>query len=278
MKLSYITRTILLSLVFNISLCPVIISQQNVVDKYIKTIDSLNSTFNNILKKTNHQGHDPLKVHIQKMDLNELKHIASLMYRATDSDYIAISNTGFKRFEQLKKNGQKINGKYSLIGTSYYFQGQFKTSLSPVIYALTRVAYFLHVRVTNVKTIIPKGEALIKSEASIIDADIEDVYKGKGKFQPGDHVQFFYYEFWHKKRTKFEEGKEYFVPLEPRGKYPNMDSIMVLVPYLDDSNGFYPINDSYITDKYNYFRFGERIPFYIFELKLRNKIGELESW
>ena len=71
----------------------------------------------------------------------------------------------------------------------------------------------------------------------------------------GKNIQFFYYEFWYKRRTTFETGKEYLVPLEPRGKYPKLDSLIVLVPYLDDSNGFYPVLDGYIIDKYNTFDF-----------------------
>ncbi len=81
-----------------------------------------------------------------------------------------------------------------------------------------------------------------------------------------------------KRRTTFEAGKEYLVPLEPRGKYPKLDSLIVLVPYLDDSNGFYPVLDGYIIDKYNTFDFSEKTPYQIFDEKLKNKIKEIESW
>ncbi len=278
MKLTSIIHLIVTGLLINNFLCPVIFSQQKIVHDYIKKIDSLNYDFNNMLKKANPKSKDLLKEHIEAMDLNELKHIASLMYKATDLDYVAINDTGFKRLDILKKQRKRINENYTLIMTNYYFQEQFKKSISPIIYALTRVAYFLKIRVENEKMIIPKAEDLLPGEAHIVDANIEDVYKGKGKYKVGDHVQFFYYENWHKRRTTFEAGKEYFVPLEPRGKYPVIDSLIVLVPYLDDSNGFYPINSGYVIDKYNFFEFGERIPLHVFDKKLRNQIKEVEEW
>ena len=278
MRFNYIISIIITQLLINYLLSPVTYSQQKIVQDYIKKIDSLNFEFNNSLKKANLEYKDPLKAHIEAMDLNELKHIASLMYKAADLDYLAINDTGFKRLDILKKQRKRINENYTLIMTNYYFQEQFKKSISPVIYALTRVAYFLRIHVENEKMIIPEAEDLMHSEAHLVDAFIEDVYKGKGKYQVGNHIQFFYYESWHKKRTTFEAGKEYFVPLEPRGKYPKIDSLIVLVPYLDDSNGFYPVINSYITDKYNFFGFGEKIPYQFFEERLRTKIKELESW
>ncbi len=194
MKYTSIIHLIVMGLLINYFLCPAIFSQPKIVQDYIKKIDSLNFEFNNSLKKANLEYKDPLKAHIEAMDLNELKHIASLMYKAADLDYLAINDTGFKRLDILKKQRKGINENYTLIMTNYYFQEQFKKSISPVIYALTRVAYFLKIRVENEKMIIPKAEDLLPGEAHIVDATIEDVYKGKGKYQLGDHVQFFYYE------------------------------------------------------------------------------------
>jgi hypothetical protein len=251
-------------------------SQQKIVSEYITKIDSLNIILNSDLKKINSSSEDPLKVLVKGMNSDELKHLASVMYKATDLNYTEIMDSAYKRFEERKN---KITYQYTLLGTTGKLQMEFKDLLSPVIYALTRVAYFLKIRVENVKAIIPKGEDVIHAETPVIDAVIEEVYKGKGKYKKGDHVQFYYYRFWQRKGSySFEKNKEYFVPLEPRGNYPQIDTLIALVPYLDDSYGYYPINNGNITDKYGYFGFGENIPYTIFKERLRDKIKDLETW
>ena len=88
MKFIYLIKIIIIGLTINNFLCPVIFSQQKIVLDYIKRIDSLNLQFNDSLKTANRKGKDPLRAYIETMDINELKHIASLMYIATDLDWL----------------------------------------------------------------------------------------------------------------------------------------------------------------------------------------------
>ena len=259
-----------------------IIAQQKtnsqIVTKYVNTIDSINNVIVNNMGKINTKV-DPVRAQLQKMNHTEIKHLASLMYKATDWDYNSIMNLAYERYyNDRQKFVNTRRDKIDLLHTPAIIQMEMKNLISPTVYALTRVAFFLRVRINDIKTVIPKEEGLIHAETSVIDATIEKVYKGAGKYKSGDHIQFYYYKFWQKEPHNFKVGEEYFVPLEPRGSYPNLDQLIALVPYLDDSNGYYPVVNGYIIDKYNYFGFGTKVPYNEFEKELEKKIEEVKSW
>lgn len=262
-------------------ICPIIYSQQkiksSVIIDYINKIDSLNNIALVNIQKTSYKS-EPLKDLAQEMNLDDLKHIAALMFNASDLDHIALMDSSHAQyFRNKESNSQELNT-INRISTEYKLQKEMEFLISPTVYALTRVAYFLHVRVERVKSVIPQEEGVIHAETPVINAIVKEVYKGTGKFKIGDHVQFYYYKFWMKENNSFEVGREYLVPLEPRGEYLAFEKLIALVPYLDDSNGFYPIISNYLIDKYNYFGFGEKVPYDTFNQKLRDKIREVKSW
>ncbi len=53
---------------------------------------------------------------------------------------------------------------------------------------------------------------------------------------------------------------------------------LALIMYLDKSQGFYPIENGYLIDTYNFFGFGKKIEYNVFDQNLRNKIAEIKSW
>lgn len=278
--MKYTRNTIILFflLLFNISIYSQFTSNQHLIKQYINIIDSINIIANNKLLSSDYDYKiDPVKEILQNTNLKKLKHIASLMFKATDKNYIYLTNYGYDQY--LKFADSKIKGKngLNLNGTAIRIQDQVKEEVSPLVSNLINVAYLLKVRVQKISDII-REENSLKLPAYIIDAIICDVFKGNGRFKMNDQVQFYYYKFW-QVPDSFEVGKEYLVPLEPRGNFPMDDSsIIALVTYFDNSKGYYPIINNFINDKFNFFGFGEKIPFNNFEIKLNNKIKEIKSW
>ncbi len=253
-------KFILISLLvlFSSSLYSQYMSNQ-IVNKYVETIDSINSIASNKLILPNYDKHvDPVIEIIQNTSLKELKHIAALMFQATDMHYIYLQNHGYNQYLSIADSN--INGKsgLNLSGTALKIQDQINYKISPIVFGLTRIAYWLKIRVKKVTYTI-REESTLKLPTAIIDAVVYEIFKGNGRFKLFDNVQFYFYKFW-QVPDSFEVGKEYLVPLEPRGNYPlNNKSIIALVTYLDKSKGYYPINNNYIFDKYNFFGFGEKI-------------------
>ncbi len=244
------------------------------IPEYINTVDSIyNKTIKSGVKA------DP-KTLIKDMDINELKHIAKLMFKASDLNHIALLDTISKRTNrnELKSNSFKIKRvDYNYISGN--LQNEMKERISPLIYALATIPYFLLIEVHDVKSVIPKEEDVLHSPTTVIDAKIAEVYKGKCRFKKGDVVQFYYYNFWQKENHSFDKGKTYFIPIEPRGTEPITESSpLALVPYLDNATGYYPIVNGYLLDKYNQFGFGKKILLEDFNKKFINKIEEMATW
>jgi hypothetical protein len=282
MKILIAIKLLIIAILISQTYCSTIYSQQkfesHIIDDYIKKIDSLNNVALKNIQKTKPKT-DPMKTLVEEIRLNDLKHIAALMFKASDLNHIALMDSANAEYLRNKKSDNQGLSTINRFSTEYKLQKEMKDLISPIAYALTRVAYFLCIHVENVKTVIPTQEEMVHAETVVVDAIIDKVYKGTGEYQVGDHVQFYFYKAWHKELHTFEVGKKYFVPLEPRGSSSStIHDIVALVPYLDDSNGYYPIINNYLIDKYNYFGFGERVQYNEFNEKFINKIKEVESW
>jgi hypothetical protein len=252
--------------------------KSSAVHEYLKTIDSLINIAREKVESPDYKpSEEYLNKVIDKIDLTELKHIAGLMYKATDMDDIAIKDTDYVQAERVSKSLNGISRELQSGRVRTRLWSAFNNKISPVVYALTRVAYFLRVNIDNIKIGTP-FEDLPQMKAPILTATIQQVYKGTGKYKAGDHIEFYYFADWEVPHP-FEVGKDYFVPLEPRGLPPLIDkSILTLVPYLNNSHGYYPILNGYLIENHNYFGYGKKVPYDIFEQKLRDKIKEVESW
>jgi len=214
---------------------------ESVVTSYIRMIDSLNAIIEkNIAKPEYDRKVNPFKELVKKMKLSGLKHIASMMFRASDLGHIALMDTASERYLRTEKSRTTSQFNVNFGGTQSWIQNEIKELISPALYGLTRTAYFFKIRVEKEGTSIPTEEQMLKIPMITIDAVVDDVFKGRGEYSMGDKIQFYFYPGWLKGNMKFEIGKEYFVPLEPRGtggKPPQIHNLTTLVVYLDDSNG-----------------------------------------
>ncbi len=273
MKLSILS----LLLLFNSNLWSQYSSNLEEVDLFITRIDSINNLAENKLSPGNVP--DPVKMIIQEINISNLKHMASLMFKASDLAYVYLWNLGIEQYRKVKDSPIPWGSGINLGGTTQKFQRIFNEKISPLIYGLTRIAYLLKIKVIAAETNGPKEEGWLPGVTPIIYAEIETVFKGTGRFKSGDSLQFYYYQNWLNGSYSFEVGKEYLVPLEPRSAYPmTNNSRIALVTYLDESTGYYPIFNGNIEDMYNYFGFGEILTYDQFEQKLQTKIEELKSW
>jgi len=249
------------------------------VYSYMNLLDSLTVNTNNRISKLSKASTVTKETFLEPIGVNILKHVARIMYNAYDSDYMTTQNSLITKSQAIKNSKSKSEIRP---GTPIFIQSQLweriQNSISPTVYGLVRVAYFLSIKINSVKIDTHTLGNGMPVPVNIINGTIEAVHKGSTTFKTGDNIDFYYYNQWVHKSINFEIGKEYFIPIEPRGKYLNFDNALALVAYLDKSDGYYPIDNGYLIDKYNFFGFGEKVEYNLFDQKLRNKIEEIESW
>ncbi len=274
MQSYFSARTLVLLILFDLMLWSPSFSQTKVestgqknrldISNYLSILDEKAR-----LVKENPSGKGADSV-FRSMSMGELKNAASLMFKASDVDAVAIHDSltaRSDRFMQEYAKGIKGGIKPGLVQVKIL--NEVKKQISPAVYALLRFAYLLKVRVTKVD-VVPGGLSLMpNAKRTVVTASVLQVYKGSGKLKPGDEIQFYYFDLWLNHPVAFKKGHEYLTPLE----YD-----MALYAGLDRSDAYYPIENGELTDAYNLFGFGERLEFTTFEAKLDSLITEVKSW
>jgi hypothetical protein len=249
------------------------------VYSYMNLLDSLTVNANNRISKLSKASTVTKETFLEPIGVKGLKLVARIMYNAYDSDFMATQNSLLTRSEEIKNSKSNSETKPR---TPIIIQGllwdQIKNSISATVEGLVEVAYFLKIRINSVKIISHTMDNGMPVPVTINNGTIETVYKGNTTFKTGDNIDFYYYNNWVHKSINFEIGKEYFIPIEPRGKFLNYVNALALVVYLDKSEGYFPIDNGYLIDAHNFFGFGEKLDYRTFEQSLKNKIEEIKSW
>jgi hypothetical protein len=214
----------------------------------------------------------------RKITGDKLQHAANLIYSASDEDYSTYMNSLMSKSYKVSENldFRPFTPSYMRSQTL----NKIRDSLSLPIYGLVAAAYFFRIKVNNIIKVVPPD---FPSLCIIVGGTIEEVFKGNSKYKIGNNVSFFFYDKWETDSVLhiYNIGQEYFVPLEPRKGgwlFPGEINPLALIMYLDKSQGFYPIENGYLIDTYNFFGFGKKIEYNVFDQNLRNKIAEIKSW
>ena len=124
---------------------------------------------------------------------------------------------------------------------------------------LLQVPYFLRVRIIRMENSFYYSESIgLFFRRTNMIAKIEDVIKGKYKFNNTDTIKICYLNDWYNfSENRFEIDNSYFVPFKPWQieSKANYSYGVYFLP--DDNNGVYPIIDEFIETPRNYFGTGE---------------------
>ena len=104
----------------------------SVIVNYINKIDSLNSIIAKNVKKINYKT-DLIKANVENIEFYDLKHIAALMYEASDLNHFALMDSAYQRNLRIKSENKLFIG-INLIGTE--IQNEIKNLFSLLILKL----------------------------------------------------------------------------------------------------------------------------------------------
>jgi hypothetical protein len=280
LKMKLLFTVIIICLLFT----PIIFAQEKVdtvhskgltnVVKCLQFLDSLAEVQNKSLNKTT----DSL---INGISLENLKHDANLIYSATDENYSAFSDSLSSKATMTMEN-QKKDSSYSFSPGALESQllSKIRSSIPPVVGGLTSAAYVLRIHVNSLREVKLYDKPI---SLTLVSGTIKEVYKGSSKFNIGDSVHFLHFaQFVHFPFFNgYKTGQEYIVPIEHRIESqsdPDDDNSNTLAYYFGKSFGYFSIVDGNVIDKFNFFGFGDKVEFKIFDKKLRDKIKEIKSW
>lgn len=245
----------------------------NVV-KCLQFLDSLTEVQYKSLNKTTDSV-------LNGISVKNLKHDANLIYSATDENYPAFSDSlTSKGIMLLEKRKMGIFYSFPPGALESQLLDKIRTSISPVTGGLASAAYLLRIQVNSVRE-LGLGEEHIS--LTLVSGTVKEVFKGSSEFNIGDSVHFLHYSQFTQfpNFNGYKTGQEYIVPIEHRKESrsnPGEDRSNTLAYYFGKTLGYFPIVDGNIIDKFNFFRFGEKVEFKKFDQKLRDKIKEIKSW
>ncbi len=210
----------------------------------------------------------------------EIRHFVHTIYDAFEDDpSVAFDSLGALNREVAAVQNSNLAG--SKPGPLYqYILERAKKELPPLVTSLIRLTYIVQARVVSVKS-APSVDSVDlrmnrgrRTPTTLVEVVVEKVLKGSSTFQPSDTIQFFFRDAWIRSMTfGFQVGREYLLPLElrPRG-------IIGLVMFLDNSQGYYPIEAGNIDDPYQLFELDKRISIDQLNEKLQQTIQQIKSW
>ncbi len=266
----------LIAIIFQVVAITSYAQENNVyISKYLQRLELLNSRINS---KQNLSPKDRIRTAINEITIKELKHLAKIMYVNSEVNYFEMKDSlhyASMRIRFGNKNSMRRQFTPSYI--HYKILEKIQNSISPLVYGLIRIPYFLHIKIKNVSIEIPTGQDVLHAPTTVVEANIVEVIKGNSEYNNGDPIQFYFYNSWSHNELKFIVDKDYFVALEPRGKNSSNPDL-ALVEYLDDSDGYYPINGDKILDSHDFFGLGKNPLYKEFVQNLKQKIQEIQSW
>ncbi|MDR3609108.1 MAG: hypothetical protein P4L27_00930 [Ignavibacteriaceae bacterium] len=215
--------------------------------------------------------------YIKNTSSEEIKKVASLMYKAFDKDYIGLKQyRGNKNKEWGKENGNKIKKQESV--TSIKFGGiegilwdKIENILGKGKLILIRVPFLLKVKIENIQsTKFHNTVAQI-----VVNAKVLEILKGNNNLSVGDNITFYYMKGWRITNYNFHLGETVFVAIEPRSEG------IALVTYNDNSHssdnsfGRYPIENGILIDKNNAWGYGKNISWQDFKVLIKQDINNI---
>jgi hypothetical protein len=153
------------------------------------------------------------------MSMGELKHVSRLMYDASNADAVALQDSiNAQAIEFYSTSAGNKNAGIKLGFVQAKILERIRKEVSPAVYALVRVPYFLRVQVIKVDTLMNElgiTSAHISIPMTQITGSIVSAYKGVARFRPGDQIQFYFLNQCVTKGYSFKVGQDYLVPLDP---------------------------------------------------------------
>ena len=217
---------------------------------------------------------------LSAISIGKLKHIAHLIYDASEYNALALQDSIMSRAKENGKRGVVSPPKEP---SPFFVQAKvlndIRRRISPSVYALARVPYILRIKVTKVETQphelgIPGAHLYVPM--TIITGSVLNVYKGRD-FKQDQQIQFYFLDQWAIRAYSFAAGSEYVVPIDPRNSL-NPKNKLAWFARLDHSDAYFAIRNDTLLDPHNLLGFGRAIQINAFETKLGQLQREIQSW
>ncbi|MCU7502380.1 MAG: hypothetical protein HF314_04860 [Ignavibacteria bacterium] len=209
---------------------------------------------------------------------NEIKHYIKLKYEACEDNFKLLRTKIAGQENEVKKTGKRLS--YSEVNAC--FTNFLKEKYSGNFVEFLGIPCLVKARIISKRdsSFTFKGHfsSPIKIRVKVVAFDAMEVLKGNREFQAGKTYRFYYGNNWrHVNNESFQEGSIYLLPLEPRLSSEDSSWDSALITYFDDSCGLYKIENDSLIDKYDFFSFGNLVPWKEFLTGFNLKAGAIKN-
>lgn len=202
----------------------------------------------------------------------ELNNIIKKMYVAIEDDpegYTKYLAKYYQEYGRAFKEGQIDNNKPSINNILGLIHHKIADKYSKKYHAIITTPYFLRVKITDKSPGVYTDRQENPHDQTILKGQIEEIIKGKKRFNEGDIISFMYLNKPTKCLRNYEVGKSYFIPFWVSTlEVSNYEGLSL---QWFDCKGSYLIKDGTITIPDNYFEIAEEIRWEEFKVKFIEK-------
>ena len=252
-----------------------------------KIITSKDSNYINLIDSFPSR-HSLLNDSLKFMLLNRFKSIVRILFNQYDKNPLAVDN--------------EIENNHHWTMSPTLFEALIlrntKSKLSKIDYMLLKARCLVKAKILDIRTIKykveggPKGLDLGYENQTNVKINIQEVFKGKGYFNKGDTVTFYYFPNWRPTHYNFEIGETCLIPLQPLIDNISKKTVIALMAWIDPDGcneyshksinsctyGRYPIINDTLIDNSNTFGLGNKIKWENLRTILINEINNIKLW
>lgn len=215
----------------------------------------------------------------EAVDDSEIKKFIKYKYEAYCADsklLIKILKNHAKQLKDENKKGSRlsvIEGMFHKVIAERYSENFWNFLSIPYLIKATIVS--ISDTVYNIKINDTQTMPFYVTELEFI---ADEIVKGNNYFKAGNTYRCYYGPGWKSAKVSFVSGESYLLPIEPRDNEPEGTTfVYALICYLDDNTGYFKIENNVLHDKYNFFAFGEEIPWTDFVDKFNKKADSIKK-
>ena len=223
--------------------------------------------------RTNPDGYKNIK----NMLPEDIKKVASMMYKAYDRDYVGLINfSSEKNMEWERENANRLKRgelvttqKFGFVEKSLW--DKIENTMGKRKLILIRVPFLVKVKIENIQDTKYHNIAA----QVVIKAKVIDILKGDNDLSIDDNIGFYYMKGWRLTNYNFQIGETVFVAVEPRSEGNALVIYNDRSENPDNSYGRYPIQNGILIDRNNAWGYGKNISWEDFKVFIKQDINNI---